>query len=107
MAHKVHIGQQFEDFLAFEGAIQKYQDAEKVQFFMRLAVFESCKTKTFKLSKLCDIKLLTTVFAAARPLNPEGQERKKQGILLCIRSSKHIKKGARNGPPAKGHSLAG
>ena len=33
MAHKVHIGQQFEDFLASEIAIQKYQDVENVQFF--------------------------------------------------------------------------
>ena len=35
MAQKVHIGQQFEDFLVFETAEQKYQDAENVQFFKR------------------------------------------------------------------------
>ena len=28
MAYKVHIGQQFEDFLVFESAIQKYPDAD-------------------------------------------------------------------------------
>ena len=39
MAHKVHIRQQFEDFLAFETAIQKYQDAENVQFFKRDSQF--------------------------------------------------------------------
>ena len=31
-AHKVQIGQQFEDSLAIESAILKYQDVEKIQF---------------------------------------------------------------------------
>ena len=35
MALKVHIRQKFEDFVAFESAMQKYQDAEKVKFFKR------------------------------------------------------------------------
>ena len=35
MAHKVHIGQQFDDFSAFESAISQYQNNENVQFFKR------------------------------------------------------------------------
>ena len=34
-AHKVHIGQQFEDSLAIESAVLKYQDAEKIRFSKR------------------------------------------------------------------------
>ena len=58
MAHKVYIGQQFEDFFAFESAIQKYQDAEKVQLFQeRLTVFKSCKGLVSNniLTRLCEI----------------------------------------------------
>ena len=35
MAHKVHIGQQFDNFLAFESFIERYQYNECVQFFRR------------------------------------------------------------------------
>ena len=35
MAHNIHIGQKFEDFRAFESAIEHYQNVESVQFFKR------------------------------------------------------------------------
>ena len=35
MAHNIHIGQKFEDFRAFESAIERYQNVESVQFFKR------------------------------------------------------------------------
>ena len=35
MAHNIHIGQKFEDFRAFESAIERYQTVESVQFFKR------------------------------------------------------------------------
>ena len=37
MAHifQIHIGQKFENFQAFESAIEHYQNAESVQFFKR------------------------------------------------------------------------
>ena len=35
MAHRLHIGQKFEDFSAFESAIERYQNAEYVQFWKR------------------------------------------------------------------------
>ena len=48
MAHKVHIGQQFRDFLAFETAIKKYQDAENDQFLRGTCGFESCKRQSLQ-----------------------------------------------------------
>ena len=35
MAHNIHIGQNFEDFRAFESAIERYQNVESVQLFKR------------------------------------------------------------------------
>ena len=35
MAHSIHVGQKFEDYQAFESAIEHYQSAESVQFYMR------------------------------------------------------------------------
>ena len=35
MAHRLHIGKKFEDFSAFESAIERYQNAEYVQFWKR------------------------------------------------------------------------
>ena len=35
MAHILHIGQKFENFQAFESAIECYQNAESVQFYKR------------------------------------------------------------------------
>ena len=32
MAHSIHVGQKFEDYQAFEIAIERYQSAESVQF---------------------------------------------------------------------------
>ena len=33
--HSIHVGQKFEDYQAFESAIERYQSAESVQFFKR------------------------------------------------------------------------
>ena len=38
MAHNLHIGQNFEDFAAFENAIMRYQNADNVQFYRRDSV---------------------------------------------------------------------
>ena len=35
MAHSTHAGQKFEDYQAFESAIERYQSAESVQFYKR------------------------------------------------------------------------
>ena len=35
MAHSIHVGQKFEDYQAFESAIERYQRAESVQFYER------------------------------------------------------------------------
>ena len=35
MAHGIHIGQEFEDYQAFESAIECYQSAESWQFYKR------------------------------------------------------------------------
>ena len=35
MAHSIHVGQKFEDYQAFESAIECYQSAESVQFYKR------------------------------------------------------------------------
>ena len=35
MAHNLIIGQKFEDLVAFESAITRYQNAENIQFFKR------------------------------------------------------------------------
>ena len=35
MAHNIHIGQKFEDFRAFESALERYQNVESVQFYKR------------------------------------------------------------------------
>ena len=35
MAHSIHVGQKFEDYQAFESAIEPYQSAESVQFYKR------------------------------------------------------------------------
>ena len=35
MAHSIHVGQKFEDYQAFESAIEHYQSAESVQFYKR------------------------------------------------------------------------
>lgn len=35
MAHRLHIGQTFEDYSVFESAIQRYQNTEYVQFWKR------------------------------------------------------------------------
>ena len=35
MAHSIHVGQEFEDYQAFESAIERYQSAESVQFYKR------------------------------------------------------------------------
>ena len=33
MAHNIHIGQKFEDFHAFESALERYQYEESIQFY--------------------------------------------------------------------------
>ena len=33
--HSIHVGQEFEDYKAFESAIERYQSAESVQFYKR------------------------------------------------------------------------
>ena len=35
MAHSIHVRQKFEDYQAFESAIERYQSAESVQFYKR------------------------------------------------------------------------
>ena len=35
MAHKFHLGQQFDDFSVLENAIVRYKNAESVKFFTR------------------------------------------------------------------------
>ena len=35
MVHSIHVGQKFEDYLAFVSAIERYQSAESVQFYKR------------------------------------------------------------------------
>ena len=35
MVHSIHVGQKFEDYQAFESAIERYQSAESVQFYKR------------------------------------------------------------------------
>ena len=35
MGHSTHVGQKFEDYQAFESAIERYQSAESVQFYKR------------------------------------------------------------------------
>ena len=35
MAHSIHVGQKFEDYQAFESAIERYQRTESVQFYKR------------------------------------------------------------------------
>ena len=35
MAHSIHVGQKFEDYQAFESAMERYQSAESVQFYKR------------------------------------------------------------------------
>ena len=35
MAHSIHVGQEFEDYQAFESAIERYQSSESVQFYKR------------------------------------------------------------------------
>ena len=35
MASIIHIGQKVEHFQAFEGAIERYQNAESVQFYIK------------------------------------------------------------------------
>ena len=35
MAHSIPVGQKFEDYQAFERAIERYQSAESVQFYKR------------------------------------------------------------------------
>ena len=33
MAHSIHVGHKFEDYQAFESAIERYQSSEGVQFY--------------------------------------------------------------------------
>ena len=35
MAHSIHVGQKFEDYQAFQNAIERYQSAESLQFYKR------------------------------------------------------------------------
>ena len=44
--HSIHVGQKFEDYLAFESAIERYQSAESVQFYKR-------DSRTVQKAKLC------------------------------------------------------
>ena len=75
MAHKVHIGQQFDDFLAFESFIERYQYNECVQFFRR----DSQRVEK------AQGRLLN------RTLNPAIKYYEAKYINHCIRGGKNFK----------------
>ena len=48
MAHKVHIGQQFDICSAFENGIVRYQSAESIKFFTRSSQSLETAQKVFQ-----------------------------------------------------------
>ena len=84
MAHKVHIGQQFDDFSAFESAISQYQNNENVQFFKRDSRLKAGFLTRLSIRVLSIMKWHIIVFAAGRTLSWEELERRKRGIYLSI-----------------------
>ena len=61
MARILHIEQKIEKFRAFERAIERYQNAESVQFYKR--------DRSVEKAQVC----LSGVFTAARTSSLEGQ----------------------------------
>ena len=50
--HTIHVGQKFEDYQAFESAIECYQSAESVQFYKRNSRAEQKSQAVCKKKKL-------------------------------------------------------
>ena len=76
-AHNLHIGQKFEDFVAFESAIMRYQNSENVRFYRRdsrsVEKAQSRLEKKLNPKKLSTMKLSTTVLTVGRNTFPRQQ----------------------------------
>ena len=90
MARILHIGQKVENFQAFGSAIERYQNAESVQFYERERGVEKAQVRiSYKLNERLKILWLHSgVFTAARTVSRGRSER----IYLSIYLWLHVKR---------------
>ena len=75
MARVLHIGQKVKKFQAFESAIERYQNAESVQFYKRDRSVEKAQVRiSYKLNERLKYCEVTFRCIHARTSNLEGQE---------------------------------
>ena len=90
MAHKVYIGQQFDDFSAFENAISQYHNNENVQFFKRDSrSLEAAKSRVSNKTFNPRIKYHEVTYHCIRSGNnfkPRGTGKKRNEVSIYLSS---------------------
>ena len=90
MAHKVHVGQQFDDFSSLENAVDRYQNAECVKFFTRSSRnFEQAQRRMPDRTFNPNIKYSEVNYHCihgGKNSREEGTEREKPGKFLSTSS---------------------
>ena len=92
---RFHIGQKFEDFSAFESAIERYQNAEYVQFWKRDSrTISAAQSRLPKKSRWTldwnTMRSVTTASKAGSPSNLRAREWENRGMYVF--SSVHLSK---------------